>query len=77
MEISRATNGRQTDSDETSYNPQNKTKLGTPTIKTEGSAHITRERYRPRLAESMKMIILTFPMNIYKNPSLIRQFRAH
>lgn len=49
-----------------------KTKQRTPTVKTEGLAYISRGRNRPRMAES-----LTFPMNILKNPPLIRQFPTH
>jgi hypothetical protein len=48
MEILRATNERQTNSEE--IQPETETKHGTPTVRMEGSAYSSRGRDRPRMA---------------------------
>jgi hypothetical protein len=51
MEISRATNGRQADSEENcNVQPKKKTKHRAPTVKMEGPACSSRGRNRPRMA---------------------------
>jgi hypothetical protein len=51
MQISRATNGRQGDSEEhANIQPEKETKYWTPTVKMEGSAYSSRGRNRPRMA---------------------------